>query len=86
MADNTNVKPKITLYVDVVSPFAYLGYYMLRVSKFFAFFSFFFSPFIPSGASSHTAYMTESSCLVTRHTYAHPVSKQPWKNLTLSEF
>jgi len=24
--------PKITLYVDVVSPFAYLGYYMLRVS------------------------------------------------------
>lgn len=25
-------KPKITLYVDIVSPFAYLGYYMLRVS------------------------------------------------------
>lgn len=23
--------PKITLYVDVVSPFAYLGYYALRV-------------------------------------------------------
>lgn len=23
---------KITLYVDVISPFAYLGYYMLRVS------------------------------------------------------
>ncbi len=25
-------KPKITLYVDTVSPFAYLAYYMLRVS------------------------------------------------------
>lgn len=24
-------RPKITLYVDIVSPFAYLGYYMLRV-------------------------------------------------------
>ena len=23
-------KPKITLYVDIVSPFAYMGYYMLR--------------------------------------------------------
>lgn len=25
-------KPKITLYVDIVSPFGYMGYYMLRVS------------------------------------------------------
>jgi hypothetical protein len=24
-------KPKITLYVDTVSPFAYLAYYILRV-------------------------------------------------------
>lgn len=24
--------PKITLYVDIVSPFAYLAYYYLRVS------------------------------------------------------
>jgi predicted DsbA family dithiol-disulfide isomerase len=31
---------KITLYVDIVSPFAYMGYYMLRVS----FFSLSFSP------------------------------------------
>lgn len=25
-------KPKITLYVDTVSPFAYIGYHILRVS------------------------------------------------------
>lgn len=25
-------KPKITLYVDIVSPFAYMAYYILRVS------------------------------------------------------
>jgi hypothetical protein len=25
--------PKITLYVDIVSPFAYMAYYMLRVSN-----------------------------------------------------
>jgi len=25
------VRPKITLYVDIVSPFAYLAYYTLRV-------------------------------------------------------
>lgn len=25
--------PKITLYVDTVSPFAYIAYYILRVSK-----------------------------------------------------
>lgn len=28
----TNTKPKITLYVDIVSPFAYMAYYILRVS------------------------------------------------------
>lgn len=26
--------PKITLYLDVVSPFAYIAYYVLRVSAF----------------------------------------------------
>jgi len=29
--------PKIMLYVDVVSPFAYLAYYMLRVSVYYLF-------------------------------------------------
>lgn len=28
----TITKPKITLYVDIVSPFAYMAYYILRVS------------------------------------------------------
>lgn len=27
-------KPKITLFVDVVSPFGYMGFYALRVSRF----------------------------------------------------
>jgi hypothetical protein len=27
-------RPKITLYVDTVSPFAYLAYYILRVRYF----------------------------------------------------
>jgi hypothetical protein len=27
------VKCKVTLYVDIVSPFGYMAYYMLRVSK-----------------------------------------------------
>ena len=31
--------PKITLYVDVVSPFAYLGYYALRVGPFIGYYS-----------------------------------------------
>lgn len=29
----TSTKPRITLYVDIVSPFAYMAYYILRVSS-----------------------------------------------------
>lgn len=32
--------PKITLYVDIISPFGYLAYYMLRVSLSLVFFRF----------------------------------------------
>lgn len=28
----STAQPKITLYVDTVSPFAYIAYYILRVS------------------------------------------------------
>jgi len=32
--ENTMASPKITLYFDIVSPFAYIAFHVLRVSRF----------------------------------------------------